>query len=197
MRRVGARRARQASTVLLGLPLLLCLSAGCIKAPDVVIVDRRTALEEQATGRFPELQQALDQAAISPRPEPFSRGQLEETGWRPPPESDAIASLYREAVSESERVDRLLLRRCIGEANDGTLVETRPQCKGTVDVATVSRLLERTNRNRRQIWLYIQQQRKGISVEQARDAWRKAHLESVVCGGHVQRESGQWVTRKC
>ena len=54
--------------------MLLALAAsGCIKAPDVIIVDRQTALEQQANGRFPSLQEQLDQAAITAEPVPFTR----------------------------------------------------------------------------------------------------------------------------
>ncbi len=177
--------------------LLATVVSGCIKAPDVVIVDRRTALEQQATGRFPTLEAQLDQAGISAKPQPYTRSSLKNVGWLPRKEHDAIAALYREAHDEHERVDRLLLRRCIGEANDGTLVETRDACKGDIDVATVSGLLERTNRNRRQIWRYLLSRRKGSSLDAVRGAWRESHLRGVVCGGHVQRKGGAWMVKKC
>lgn len=178
--------------------MLLALAAsGCIKAPDVIIVDRQTALEQQANGRFPSLQEQLDQAAITAEPVPFTRARLEEAGWQPRKEHDAIARLYREASSQSERIDQLLLRRCIGEANDGTLAETRDTCRGGVDVATLSALLERANRNRRQVWRHLLGKRPESALPGIRQSWRGVHMKSVVCGGHIQRKGGAWVVKKC
>ncbi len=177
--------------------LLASLVGGCIKAPDVVIVDRRTALEQQATGRFPTLQAQLDHAGTSAGPTPYTRASLEGAGWLPRKEHDAIAALYRDVHAEHERVDRLLLRRCIGEAKDGTLVETRQDCKGGIDLATVSSLIERSNRNRRQIWRYLLGKRSASSLPSVTQSWRKVHLQAVVCGGWLQRKGGAWVVKKC
>lgn len=179
------------------LAVLAALVSGCISAPDVIIVDRQTALEQQANGRFPTLQEELDAAAITSEPVPFTRAGLEEAGWQPRKEHDAIARLYREASRQGERIDQLLRRRCIGEAADGSLAETKEQCRGGVDVATVSALLERANRNRRQIWRHLLGSRPESALPGIRGRWREAHLQSVVCGGHIQRQGGAWVVKEC
>lgn len=182
---------------LIRMAALAAVASGCISAPDVIIVDRQTALEQQASGRFPTLQEELDHAAITAEPVPFTRAGLDEAGWQPRKEHDAIARLYREAAHHGERVDQLLQRRCIGEAADGTLVETREPCRGGVDVATVSVLLERANRNRRQIWRHLLGDRPESALAGIRSRWREAHLRSVVCGGHIQRKGGAWVVKEC
>lgn len=169
--------------------------SGCIKAPDVVIVDRRTALEEQTLGRYPTLEAELQQGGLSPRPAAFTRQQLRHSGWRPEKEHDAIASLYKDAATTQERVNQLLVRRCVGESSAGLLVDTRKQCIGAVDASEVANLIERVNRNRRQVWRYLAQTRR-VSLVAARDAWRKQHGVEVVCDGHVQA-AGKWSVKKC
>src|SRR5262245_18961064 len=54
----------------------------CVKAPDLVILDRKTALEQQAAGNFRGLEEELEQAGIVPGPVPLTRGQLEAAGVR-------------------------------------------------------------------------------------------------------------------
>ncbi len=49
------------------------------------MVDRATALEQQAAGSFDELEQQLARAAIAPRPVPLTPEQLEALGIAPPP----------------------------------------------------------------------------------------------------------------
>ena len=181
--------------LLLPLLLLLLLLPGCIKAPEVVIVDRRTALEQQALGRHPKLEAELQQAGLSPRPAALTRRQLEKSGWRPQREHDAIAALQKDAVKDEERTDQLLVRKCIGEAATGLLQDTRGQCSGGVDASEVAHLVERVNRNRRQIWQYIAQTRR-VAVGKARQAWRTHHLIGLVCAAHVQNKTG-WNTKKC
>lgn len=174
---------------------LLVTFGGCFKAPDVVIVDRKTALEEQALGRHPKAEAELQQAGLSPKPAAFTRQQLERSGWRPDKEHDAIAALYADAVTDAERVDQLLVRKCIGEAIDGLLVDTRSKCTGGIDASEVAALIERVNRNRRQTWRYIAQSRR-VSLSAARQAWRKIHVVGIVCGGHIQSATG-WEPKKC
>src|SRR5438105_558536 len=122
--------------------LLASLAAGCIKAPDVILVDSKTILERQAAGSFHGLEEELTQAALSPRPAPLVGSQLG-------PASHPLVA--EEADSEGARLDALLLRGCIGEALDGTLVETAATCTGTIEVTQRSRLVERANRNRWQV----------------------------------------------
>ena len=180
---------------LLALMLGLCWLGGCFKAPDVIIVDRRTALEEQALGKRPRLEAELQQAGLSARPAPFTRQQLEKSGWRPDAAHDAIAKLHAEAATDSERADQLLERRCIGEGLDGLLADTRRMCGGGVDAAEVAHLIERVNRNRRQVWSFVAQQRRS-SVAAARKAWIEAHKVEIACGAHVQTAAG-WSVKQC
>jgi hypothetical protein len=49
--------------------VLVWAPLGCVKAPDIVVVDRATALEQQAGGSFADLEQHLAQRAVSPGPE--------------------------------------------------------------------------------------------------------------------------------
>ncbi len=45
---------------------LVWLMFGCVKAPEIVVVDRATALEQQAAGSFADVEQDLAQRAVSP-----------------------------------------------------------------------------------------------------------------------------------
>ncbi len=172
---------------------LLLVLVGCIKAPDVVIVDRRTALEQQASGSFRGLEEDLEQAALSPRPQPLTGAQLEAAGVaRGGDPSDADAA----GLPDSLRVDALLIHRCAGEARDGTLLLTVDRCTGTIDVPRANRLVERVNRNRRQVWQWLAQ-RTGRTPEQAQVAWREVHLAGVVCGGQLQKPDGTWEVKRC
>ncbi|MCO4763197.1 MAG: DUF1318 domain-containing protein [Myxococcales bacterium] len=170
--------------------------AGCVKAPDVVIVDRTTALEQQASGRFVALERELTQAGISPRPQPYTRGQLDAAGWTTPRQQDAIARLAEAALRDRGRTDALLVRRCIGEAKDGRLIQTRAACQGAVDEAAVSRLIERANRDRRQIWLYLRKRTRKPDAA-VRRAWLKVHRAEVPCGGWIESAAGAWSAKKC
>ncbi|HKA92150.1 MAG TPA: DUF1318 domain-containing protein [Haliangiales bacterium] len=166
---------------------------GCVRAPDVVIVDRRTALEQQASGSFRGVEEELEQAALSPRPEPVTGAQLEAAGVsRGGDAGDADAA----GLPDSLRVDTLLVRRCAGEARDGTLVLTVDRCTGTIDVPRANRLVERVNRNRRQLWQWLAQ-RTGRTPAEAQAAWREVHLTGVVCGGQVQKPDGAWEVKRC
>jgi hypothetical protein len=162
---------------------------GCIKSPQLILVDRKTALEEQAAGSFRGLEDDLEQAGISPRPTPLTGSQA---GTRV-----ATAAPDDEAVSDEERLDGLLVRSCVGEAADGTLAVTTARCTGTVDVARVTAMVERANRNRWQVWRYLQEKRPRASLDEVRRAWQKVHADGVVCGGQVQRADGGWEAKKC
>ncbi len=187
-------RAHRARTPLLITAVIIACS-GCFKPPDVVIVDKRTALEEQALGRHPKLREQLQQSGLSPRPAAFTRQQLATSGWRPGRDHDAIAALHADAITDAERIDQLLVRKCIGEAKDGLLVDTRSHCTGGIDASEVSHLIERQNRNRRQLWKYMAQTRR-VQAGAARKAWRKQHLVELVCDGHLEDRTG-WSTKKC
>ncbi|HZS40290.1 MAG TPA: DUF1318 domain-containing protein [Polyangia bacterium] len=164
---------------------------GCIKAPDIVLVDRATALEQQAAGSYASLEAELTSAGMAPRPTPFARGQLEAAGIKPPTLADEAE------LGDADRVDALLKQRCIGEALDGTLVDTHDVCGVADDLETNIALVDRSNRDRGQIWKFLQTQRPKASPDDVRRVWRETHLKSVVCGGWVERVAGEWEAKKC
>lgn len=169
--------------------------AGCIKVPDVVIVDRKTALEEQAAGRFDGLGDELAQAGLTAGPVPYTRGELEAAGV---PVGKGDEALGRgEAVSDGEIIDELLVRRCVGEALDGRLVDTPRSCTQPIDPAKQAGLLERANRRRFQIWRYLGSKQPSLRADVVRAEWRRVHLASVVCGGQVQKDDGSWEPKAC
>ena len=71
-------RARSASFLL---PLFVA-ATGCVSAPDVILVDRKTALEEQASGRLTPLSDDLENAGLLPRAAPLTGAQLATAGGR-------------------------------------------------------------------------------------------------------------------
>ncbi len=176
------------------LALLPCWA--CV-APNVVVVDQKTALEQQAAGGYPALENDLEQAGMSPSPEPFAREELaggrERSGRGPLGE---LAELYAKSESDTEAIDRLLLSHCIGEAVSG-LLEPRPdECVGAADANEMARLLGRENLHRRQLWQLMARERQA-SVSQAQSVWRELHLEQVVCGGLVESNPGNWGPKSC
>jgi hypothetical protein len=177
--------------------LLLALLGGCIRAPDVVIVDRKTALEQQAAGAWPELSRELMQAGLEPGATAYTSSDLGANlaGG----EIQALREAWRGLHADTDRIDGLLLRACIGEASDGTLVRTPAACRGRIDEAEVIRLVEGTNRSRRQIWRYLKSTAPRASDKAVRRAWRKRHLDTVICGGHVEDLPGHagWGTKQC
>lgn len=164
---------------------------GCIRPPEIVLVDRATALEQQAAGSFTELEERLVRAAIAPRPVPLTPDQLEALGIRP---SSVVDS---NEVTDADRVDALLKQHCVGESRDGTLADTPDACKGASDHAMALALVERVNRARVQLWRWMHDRRKEAPVEAIRKAWRAAHLAGVVCGGWIERDDGTWEAKKC
>ena len=109
-------------------------AAGCISAPEIVLVDRATALEQQAAGSFRELEKKLARAAHG-----AAAGAADARAAR-----DARHRHRRTLVDDTERtdadrVDELLKQHCIGEAKDGTLVDTHDACKGAADRAAGDR----------------------------------------------------------
>jgi uncharacterized protein YdbL (DUF1318 family) len=169
---------------------------GCV-TPNVVVVDQKTALERQAAGAYPQLENDLDQAGISPAPEPFTREELasgrERTGSAALGE---LAELYVKVASDAAAIDQLLLQHCIGEALSG-LLEPRPsECIGSADTAELTRLVGRENLHRRQLWQLMAKERQ-VSVERVQEAWRGLHREQVVCGGLVETSESAWGPKPC
>ncbi len=181
-------------------------AAGCVRAPAVVIVDRKTAQEQQAAGSFRGLEEELEQAGLSPRPTPFTSAELAEAGVG---DSDATSDGAAGGALDGDgedpgavgndavRTDALLVQRCIGEALDGTLVLTLEPCTGTVDVPEVGRLIERVNRERRQLWRWLGEHAGGKSPEAVRAAWREVHVAGLVCGGQLQLTGERWEIKAC
>lgn len=170
----------------------------CIRPPDVVMLDRKTVLEEQASGELHPLENDLREAAIVPRGAELTRAQLEEAGADVSDDMiSSILQIHGLLRTEAAYLDDLLVRRCVGEAHSGLLVETPRTCSGRVRQGRVSSAVQRVNRGRRQLWRYLHEQRPASSEEELRAIWRRHHLESVVCGGQVQRDDGEWEVKRC
>ena len=165
--------------------------SGCVKAPEIVMVDRATALEQQASGSFDDLERQLDRAAIEPRPVPLTPEQLEALGIRP-------ASLVDESdLTDADRVDGLLAQHCVGEGKDGLVLDTRDACKGGVDAEQMQLVVDRVNRARRQLWRWMHDQRPDVPEAELEGEWREKHLQNVVCGGWIQGSDGKWQAKAC
>ncbi len=170
--------------------LIVLGGAGCVKN-EIVMVDRATALEQQAAGSFDELEQKLDRAGIEPRPVPLTPEQLEALGIRPAPLVDGTA------LTDADRLDGLLVQHCVGEGHDGLIVDTRDACRGAADSQEVETLLERVNQARRQLWRWMHDQRPSVPAEELQRAWREAHVRNVVCGGWLEGTDGKWQEKAC
>ena len=157
------------------------------------MVDRATALEQQAAGSYQDLERKLARAAMAPRPAPLTPEQLETLGIAPPSLVDDTER------TDADRVDALLVQHCIGEARDGTLVETHDACKGAADRAQAVALIERSNNARQQLWRWMKERGadKKRSLDDVRKAWRVEHARGVACGGWMQRDDGGWEEKKC
>ncbi|MFY2558362.1 DUF1318 domain-containing protein [Corallococcus terminator] len=172
--------------------LLAALAApGCISAPEIVMVDRATALEEQASGSFRDVEQRLARAGMSPTPVPLTPNQLEELGIQPTPLVENIGR------TQADRVDELLRRHCVGEGKDGLLVDTRRRCLAGRMTSDDVALMERVNRARLQLWKWMRTVRPGVPEESLRQSWHQVHAEGVVCGGWVEAADGTWGEKKC
>ncbi|HEX3772090.1 MAG TPA: DUF1318 domain-containing protein [Polyangiaceae bacterium] len=170
--------------------MLAAAAGGCVN-PEFVIVDRATALEQQASGSFDDVEQRLDRAAVEPRPVPLTPAQLEALGIGSAPKADGAE------VTDADRVDALLVQHCIGEGHEGLLVDTRDQCHGAADSEEVLRTVEAVNRARRQLWRWMHDQKTSASVDELRKAWREAHLRAAVCGAWVEGDDGKWQGKAC
>ncbi|MHB8417030.1 MAG: DUF1318 domain-containing protein [Myxococcales bacterium] len=173
-------------------PLLLLMPlAGCFKAPEIVVVDRSTVLEEEAAGSYADLERELARAGVAPRPVPLTPAQLEALGIAPPPLVDHTN------LTDADAADALLVQRCIGEGSDGLLADTHQSCRRPTDREAADRLIERINRARRQLWQWMQEQKPTASLAQIRRAWRELHAEGMVCGGWRQKSDGSWEPKPC
>ena len=173
------------------LAVALLATVGCFKPPEIVMVDRATALEQQASGSFDDLEQRLDRAAIEPRPVPLTPDQLEALGIRPAPlvdESD---------LTDADRLDGLLGQHCVGEGKDGLVVDTKSACRGGEDAEQTQILVERVNRARRQLWRWMHEQRADVAEAELQAAWHENHLRNVVCGAWIEGSDGKWQAKAC
>ncbi|MET0400827.1 MAG: DUF1318 domain-containing protein [Cystobacter sp.] len=165
--------------------------SGCIRAPEIVMVDRATALEEQAAGSFKDVEQRLARAGMNPTPVPLTPNQLEELGIHPTPLVENIGR------TQADRVDELLRRHCVGEGKDGLLVNTRKSCRSGRMSSDDAALVDRVNQARFQLWRWMRTVRPEASEESLRRSWQQVHAEGVVCGGWVEASDGTWGEKKC
>jgi hypothetical protein len=173
------------------LVIVALVLGGCIKAPEIVLVDRATALEQQAAGSYPELEHELTEAALAPKPAALTPEQLEALGMAPPAIVDDTER------TDADRVDALLQQHCIGEARDGVLVETHEACKGAADRAQANALMERVNDARQQLWRWMRTRTPKTPLDEVRKRWHAVHERAIVCGGWLQRDDGGWEEKKC
>lgn len=178
--------------------LLALLTPACIKAPDVVLVDRQTMLEEQVSGELEALDQELREQVLVPTSADFSRGQLEAAGVDLGDDTlSQVTRVHAVLMSELELLDDLLVRRCVGEALTGLLEETPTTCNGRHTAQRTTAAVHRVNRARRQLWEFLARTAAGRTAADVARAWREAHLEGVICGGQVQTASGAWEVKRC
>jgi hypothetical protein len=174
-----------------GLWLALVTMGACIKAPELIVVDQATALEQQAAGSFEDLERDLFVRAAAPQPVPLTPNELEALGIKPRPLVDETEQ------TEADRIDALLRQRCIGEGREGFLVDTHQDCIGAADRVVVVNLIERTNRARAQLFRWMHAQQPTTPLKALREAWREEHLRGVVCEGWIQRPDGTWEAKPC
>ena len=185
----------------LAISLTLAVAAvlvSCVKAPNVSVVDSKTALERQAAGEYRALENDLEQAGLTPSGEPIPREDLIPTsGEAGNAALGEVAQLYAKVESDSETIDRLLRAKCVGEATNGFLEPRPAECTRTIDTAEMTRVLGRENLHRRQIWQLIASETQSGSLAAVRTRWRAVHLERVVCGGLVQDKAKIWKPKSC
>ncbi|MCU0671304.1 MAG: DUF1318 domain-containing protein [Myxococcota bacterium] len=177
--------------------LLGMFFAGCISAPDVVLLDRKTVLEELASGELHPLENDLREEALVPRGVDYTRAELRESGADVSEGTlSSIVEIYAMLRTDAELVDELLVLRCVGESLDGQLVETPTTCSRRVNATRTSAMVQRANRARRQLWRYLEETRPDADPAALRASWRTQHLETVVCGAQLETERG-WEVKRC
>lgn len=173
-------------------------ASGCVKAPDVVLTDQRTALEQQAAGEYRALENDLHQEGIAPKGEDITREALEAKNPDMARSTlGEVVQLYSAVQTDSEWVDQLLVAGCIGEAKDGLLQQLPDTCSERVDTGQLARVVERANLHRRQLWRLIRKRQPDASEDEVREKWRANHLEQVVCGATVQKGDDAWEKKEC
>ena len=175
------------------------LGAACVKAPTVVLTDQKTALEKQAAGDFHALENDLQEATIAPKGEDISRQALEaENPDMRKSSLGEVVELYSAVRTDAEWLDELLVAGCVGESKDGLLVKMpESSCSEDVDTGQLTRVVERSNLHRRQLWRLVRTRTPEASEDKVRSAWRANHLERVVCGGMIQADNDSWDKKQC
>jgi len=169
----------------------LLAAAACVSAPEIVVTDRATALEQQASGSFDTLTTRLTRTGIVPRPVPLTPEELQALGIQ------TTAPAGPSGSTDADRVDDLLRLHCIGEGKDGLLADTYRSCRGRSDRAERTDLVDRVNRARLQLWRWMSAERKEASPQQVQQAWQRIHAAGVICGAWIQRDDGTWEEKKC
>lgn len=173
-------------------------TGACVKAPDIVLTDQKTAFEAQAAGEFRALENDLHQQNIAPKGEDITREAIEASN----PESGRstlgeVAQLYSEVQTDAAWIEQMLVVGCIGEGNDALLAGRADACEREVDSARLTRVVERANLHRRQLWQMMSQRAEKASPADIRKGWREVHLQRVVCGAMVQDDAGEWEKKPC
>jgi len=168
---------------------------GCIKAPDVVIVDRYTALEVQASGNYAPLEDELQEQGLRVGPEGYTSDQLATPGSGT--DDGNLGEAYRGVLSRADRMDSLRRRQCVGESMDGLLIQRDETCRGRIDEQDVANLLERENRNRRQVWHFMEEQNPDASMTHIQSAWRVEYLKTLPCESAIQKANNEWGRVEC
>ncbi len=201
--------ARPVTITTLSVLWLFFGAAGCIKAPDVILTDQKTALEQQAAGEFRSLENDLIQAGIAPKGEDIALEELEaDNPDLSTSELGEVAQLYSTVRTSSEWLDELLVAGCVGESAGGIIVTTPERCNQELNTSELGRVVEYANLHRRQLWQFLQQKRSERSESEVRQTWRDIHLERVVCGAWVESgpaganadaaaEAGTWEQKRC
>ncbi|HOI09834.1 MAG TPA: hypothetical protein PK313_05070, partial [Myxococcota bacterium] len=97
-------------------------AAGCIQA-HVAVVDRATALEQQAAGEFGVLERDLLQSGLSPRAAELTRGAIDAAGVDTSRTTlDRILRIHGLRAEDDAALDDLFARHCVGEGRDGLVV---------------------------------------------------------------------------
>ena len=174
------------------------ISGACVKAPNIVLTDQKTAFERQAAGEFRALENDLHQANIAPKGEDITREAIEANN----PESSAstlgeVAQLFSAVQTDADWIDQMLVVGCLGEARDGLLQARSDDCERELDDARLTRVVARANLHRRQLWQIMHKRDAQASEQAIRDSWRAVHLQRVICGAAVQNADGNWEKKAC
>lgn len=170
---------------------LALTSVACIRAPEIVMTDRGTALEQQAGGSYQDIEKELNEKSIEARPVPLTPKQFEELGIKPLPLKDATEA------TDADKVDALLQQHCIGEGHEGLLVDTHEACIGASDRQEAIALIGRVNQARIQLWRWMHDQKKELKETELQKNWHALHAKGVVCGGWLEDDTGKWDSKKC